>query len=376
LTVDFLVLGAGMAGAAAGYFLAERGRVLILEREDQPGYHATGRSAALYTEAYGNEAIRALTVASGRFFRAPPPGFAEVPLLRPRGLLMTAPAADEARFEAAIALGRRFVPRLRRLSRAEALALCPVLREDRLGHAFLEPDAMDMDVHAIHQGFLAGMRARGGRVLTGAAPRAIAREGGLWRVDTAQGSFAAPVLVNAAGAWADDVAAAAGVAPIGIVPMRRTVLIVPAPPDLAVDAWPMVGDVAESFYFKPESGKLLISPADATPLPPQDVQPDELDIAIAIERITAATRLEIRRVERRWAGLRSFARDKTLVIGPEPSAPGFVWMAGQGGYGIQTAPAAGAALAALAAGEPLPAELAALGITPAQLLPDRLRGAP
>lgn len=376
MTVDFLVLGAGMAGAAAGYFLAERGRVLILEREDQPGYHATGRSAALYTEAYGNEAIRALTVASGRFFRAPPPGFAEVPLLRPRGLLMTAPAADEARFEAAIALGRRFVPRLRRLSRAEALALCPVLREDRLGHAFLEPDAMDMDVHAIHQGFLAGMRARGGRVLTGAAPQAIAREGGLWRVDTAQGSFAAPVLVNAAGAWADEVAAAAGVAPIGIVPMRRTVLIVPAPPDLAVDAWPMVGDVAESFYFKPESGKLLISPADATPLPPQDVQPDELDIAIAIERITAATRLEIRRVERRWAGLRSFARDKTLVIGPEPSAPGFVWMAGQGGYGIQTAPAAGAALAALAAGEPLPAELAALGITPAQLLPDRLRGAP
>jgi D-arginine dehydrogenase len=375
LTVDFLVLGAGMAGAAAGYFLAKHGRVLVLEREDAPGYHTTGRSAALYTETYGNEAIRALTVASGRFFRAPPPGFAAVPLLKPRGLLMAAPAADEARFEAQFELGRRFAPSLRRLSRAEALALCPVLREDWLGHAFLEPEAMDMDVHAIHHGFLGGMRARGGRLLTGAAPRAIARSGGLWQVETAAGSFAAPVLVDAAGAWADEVAAAAAVAPIGIAPLRRTVLIVAAPPGLGVDRWPMVGDVAESFYFKPESGRLLISPADETQLPPQDVQPDEIDIARAVERITAATRLEIRRIERKWAGLRSFAPDRTLVIGPDPTAPGFVWMAGQGGYGIQTAPAAGAALAALATGAALPADLAALGVAPSQLLPDRLRGA-
>ncbi|MGO8916423.1 MAG: NAD(P)/FAD-dependent oxidoreductase [Stellaceae bacterium] len=375
MAVDFLVVGAGMAGAAAAYFLAEHGSVLILEREDAPGYHSTGRSAALYTEAYGNEAIRALTVASGRFFRAPPPGFAAVPLLKPRGLLMVAPAADEAQFEAALALGRRFAPALRRLTPAEALALCPVLREDWLGHAFLEPDATDMDVHAIHHGFLAGMRARGGRVLTGAAARGIARSGGLWRVETAVGSFAAPVLVNAAGAWADEVAVAAGVRPIGLAPLRRTVLIVAAPPGLAVDGWPLVGDVGESFYFKPESGRLLISPADETPLPPQDVQPDEIDIALAVERVIAATRLEIRRIERKWAGLRSFAPDRTLVIGPDPAAPGFVWMAGQGGYGIQTAPAAGAALAALATGEALPAELTALGVTAEQLLPARLRGA-
>ncbi len=375
MTVDFLVLGAGMAGAAAGYFLSERGRVLILEREDTPGYHSTGRSAALYTETYGNETIRALTSASGRFFRAPPQGFAEVPLLKPRGVLMVAPAAEEARFEAAFELGRRFAPGLRRLSRAEALALCPVLREDWLGHAFLEPEAMDMDVHAIHHGFLAGIRARGGRLLTAAAPHAIARAAGLWQVHTAQGSFAAPVLVDAAGAWADEVAAAAGVAPIGIAPMRRTVLIVGAPRGLGVDAWPMVVDIAESFYFKPESGRLLISPADETPLPPQDVQPEEIDIALAVERIATATRLEIRRIERKWAGLRSFAPDRTLVIGPDPWAPGFVWMAGQGGYGIKTAPAAGAALAALACGEALPAELSALGLAPAQLLPDRLRAA-
>ena len=375
MAVDFLILGAGMAGAAAGYFLAEHGQVLILEREDAPGYHSTGRSAAFYTETYGNETIRALTVASGRFFRAPPPGFADVPLLKPLGLLMAAPAADEARFEAALALGRRFAPEVRRLTRAEALALCPVLREDWLGHAFLEPDAMEMDVHAIHLGFLAGLRARGGRLLTGAGARSIAQSGGLWQVETAAGRFTAPVLVNAAGAWADEVAAMAGVAPVGITPLRRTVLIAAAPPGIAIAGWPLVGDVGETFYFKPETGRLLISPADATPLPPQDVQPDEIDIALAVERIAAATRLEIRRIERKWAGLRSFAPDKTLVLGPDAAAPGFVWMAGQGGYGIQTAPAAGAALAALAIGAALPAEIAALGVTAAQLLPERLRAA-
>jgi D-arginine dehydrogenase len=370
VAVDFLILGAGMAGAAAGYFLAERGRVLILEREDAPGYHSTGRSAALYTETYGNEAIRALTVASGRFFRAPPAGFAEVPLLRPRGVLMVAPAADEARFEAALALGRRFQPQLRQLTRAQALALCPVLREDWLGHAFLEPDAMDMDVHAIHLGFLAGMRARGGRLLTGAGARAITRGGGLWQVETAAGSFAAPVLVNAAGAWADEVAAMAGVKPVAITPLRRTVLIAAPPPGLAIQGWPLVGDVAESFYFKPETGRLLISPADATPLPPQDVQPDEIDIALAVERIVAATRLEIRRIERKWAGLRSFAPDKTLVLGPDASAPGFVWMAGQGGYGIQTAPAAGVLVAAMIRGEdPGPAGTIIPAIDPMRFRP-------
>lgn len=375
MSIDFLVLGAGMAGAAAAYFLGDHGTVVVLEREDRTGYHATGRSAALYTETYGNAAIRALTVASGRFFRAPPPGFATARLLTPRGLLMVAPAADSAPFEAALALGRRFAPSVRRLARAEALALCPVLRESWLAYAFLEPDAMDMDVHAIHQGFLAGMRGKGGRLVTAAEPRSITRRGGLWQVETAAGRFAAPILVNAAGAWADEVALSAGVPPVGLAPLRRTACIVEAPPGMAVDAWPMVGDVAESFYFKPESAQLLISPADETPMPPQDVQPDEFDIAIAAERIAAATRLEFRTIRRKWAGLRTFAPDKTLVIGPDPAASGFVWMAGQGGYGIQTAPAAGAALAALATGSALPDEVTALGLSASALLPDRLRRA-
>jgi len=247
------------------------------------------------------------------------------------------------------------------LTPKQALALCPVLRERWLGHAFLEPDAMDMDVHAIHQGFLKGLRAKGGRIVTGAEARAIARRGGAWQVATAAGSFAAPILVDAAGAWADEIAALAGLPPVGLTPLRRTAFIIEPPPGFAVDAWPLVGDIAQSFYFKPETGKLLVSPADETPLPPQDVQPDEIDIALAAERLAAATTIAFRSVQRKWAGLRTFAPDKTLVIGPDPAAPGFVWMAGQGGYGIQTAPAAGAALAALAAGGALPAELTALG---------------
>jgi D-arginine dehydrogenase len=371
--VDFLVLGAGMAGAAAAYFLAEQGSTIILEREDAPGYHATGRSAALYTETYGNAAIRALTVASGRFFRAPPPGFAATPLLKPRGVMMVAPPAERARFEHELAEGRAFVPNLRVLTPEEALRLCPVLRRDWLGHAFLEPDAMDMDVHAIHQGFLRGFRARGGRLVPSAAPRAVTRQAGRWRVATETEAFEARFLVDAAGAWADEVAALAGVPPVGLVPKRRTAFIVAPPPGLAVEAWPLVGDIAESFYFKPESGRLLASPADETPVPPQDVQPEELDIALAAERIGQATTLAFRHIERKWAGLRTFAPDKTPVIGPDPAAPGFLWMAGQGGYGIQTAPAAGAALAALVATATLPAELAALGLTREQLLPDRLR---
>jgi D-arginine dehydrogenase len=374
VAIDFLVLGAGMAGAAAGYFLADHGSVVLLEKETAPGYHSTGRSAALYTEAYGNAAIRALTVASGAFFRAPPAGFAEVPLLHPRGLLLAATHGEDEAFAEAVAMGERFAP-VRVLERAETLALCPALREEWLVRAMLEPNAMDMDVHAIHQGFLRGIRAKGGRIVTAAAAGRIARNAGAWEVETGAGRFAAPMLVNAAGAWADQVAEAAGVAPLGLVPKRRTAMIVAAPA-LPFAGWPMVVDVASSFYFKPESGRLLLSPADETPVEPQDVQPEEIDLAVAIERVTAATRLEIRRIERKWAGLRTFAPDATLVIGPDPSAPGFLWMAGQGGYGIQTAPAAGAALAALATRSELPAALPALGLDKAALLPDRRRATP
>ncbi len=376
MAIDFLVVGGGIAGTSAAYFLADRGRVLLLEREDTPGYHSTGRSAALYTETYGNQAIRALTVASGPFFREPPAGFSEYKLLRPRGAMVIAPPEASEQFKTALAAGQRYTPSLRALDRKEALALCPVLEPTWFAFALHEPDAMDMDVHAIHQGFLRGLREKGGRIVVGAEVQALAQRGLRWEVATPAGRFEAAIVVNAAGAWADEVARLAGVPPVGIVPKRRTAFTIDPPAGIDSRAWPMVIDVDETFYFKPESGRLLVSPADETPVPPHDVQPEELDIAEAAARLEAATRLRVRRVARKWAGLRSFVRDKTPVVGHDPQAPGFVWLAGQGGYGIMTSPALGRVAAALATGDDMPDDLKRLGLEAADLLPDRLLAGP
>ena len=374
--IDFLIVGAGIAGSSAGYFLAERGRVLLLEREDAPGYHSTGRSAALYTENYGNAAIRALTIASGPFLRNPPQGFAEHPLLTPRGAMVIARAEDRERFDAELAQARRFAPAVRNLSSDEAIALCPALRRDWLGLALIEPDAMDMDVHAIHQGYLRGLRARGGEVVSGAEVQAIEQKAGSWSVATPRGRYEAPILINAAGAWADEVAALAGAKRIGLVPKRRTAFTIDPPRGVDTRHWPMVIDVRETLYFKPESGKLLVSPADETPIAPCDVQPEELDIAEAAARLEERAHIEVTRVIRKWAGLRSFVSDKTLVAGHATEAPGFVWLAGQGGYGIMTSPAMGRVAAALATGDDIPADILDQGLKPSDLLPDRLTAKP
>jgi len=372
MAVDFLIVGGGIAGASAGYFLAERGRVVLLEREEAPGFHSTGRSAALFTETYGNAAIRALTVCSGPFLRDPPPGFAEHPLLTPRGAMIVAPRDAEERYRAALADGQRYVASVRGLAAEEALALCPALRRDWLGYAIHEPDAMDMDVHAIHQGFLRGLRARGGEIVTSAEVTALARRGTLWEAATSAGRWEAPIVIDAAGAWADEVARLAGVSPVGLVPKRRTAFTIDPPARHDTSRWPMVIDIEETLYFKPESGRLLVSPADETPVAPCDIQPEELDVAEAADRLEARTDIEVRRVVRKWAGLRSFVRDKTPVVGPAPDAPGFLWLAGQGGYGIMTSPAMGRLATAFATGEPVPADLLKLGLAAADILPDRL----
>jgi D-arginine dehydrogenase len=371
-----LIIGGGIAGAAAGYFLAERHEVVLLEREDVPGYHSTGRSAALFTENYGGRPIRALTRASRRFFEAPPPGFGEHPLLAPRGVLMISPRGERERFAAALAEGMLSAPGLAEVGAAAARGRVPVLDPDWLGDAMYEPDAMDIDVHALHQGFLRGLKSRGGRVVTGAEARGIAHAAGAWRVATPRGEFAAPILVNAAGAWADEVARLAGIPTIGLAPKRRTAFTIEPPAGMAIADWPLVVDVAESFYFKPESGRLLVSPADETPVPPCDIQPEEIDIAGAAARLEAATSIRVTRVVRKWAGLRSFVADKTPVVGYAPGAEGFFWLAGQGGYGIQTAPAMGRLAAALVDGKDVPAELAGFGVEDAALAPTRLSAAP
>ena len=352
--VDFIVIGAGIAGASAAYALAEHGRVLVLERESQPGYHTTGRSAALFTENYGNRTIRRLTRASGPFLKQPPAGFAEHPILTPRGVLMIARADQLGALDALKQEVAHLGAPVEHLDAAGTLALLPLLRPGYAAAALYEPDALDIDVHGLHRGFLRAASARGGRLLCDAEVRRIGRRDGIWQLDTRAGAFEAPVVVNAAGAWADEIAGLAGVRPIGLQPKRRTAFIFDGPPGLGEAVLPMCIDVEETFYFKPEAGRFLGSLADETPSPPCDAQPEEIDLAMAVERIEAATIFEIRRLTHRWAGLRSFVADKSLVIGEAGDAKGFFWLAGQGGYGIQTSPAAGAALSGLVTTGDLP----------------------
>lgn len=359
---DVLMVGAGMAGASAAYFLAPHRQVTVLEWESQPGYHATGRSAALYSETYGNATVRAITTAAKAFYWQPPAGFSPYPLVTPRGSLIVGTSEDEEVLRARFLAMQALVPNVQWWSQAEMLQRVPVLRPEFAAFGIYEPDAMDMDVHGIHQGFLRGAKAAGAKLVCDAQVQAVTREAGGWRVETPAGAFWAPVLVNAAGAWSDEVAQRAGVATVGLQPKRRTAFTCETPAGMDTSAWPMVIDLQETYYLKPDAGLLLVSPANEDPVNPQDVQPEELDVAIAVDRVETVTTLQIRKIKRSWAGLRSFVADKTPVVGFAPDAPGFFWLAGQGGYGIQTAPAMGELAAALVQGLPVPAALAALGV--------------
>ncbi len=372
-TSDFLVVGGGIAGASVAYFLAPHGRVTLLEREAQPGYHSTGRSAALFDESYGSPQVNALTRASRTFFESPPAGFCELPLLSPRGALTVAGPGQEAALQDCWDDVRAKVPAASLLSAAQACAQIPVLRPEAVLGAVLNPAPADMDVHALHQGFLRGIARAGGSVVCHAEVSALVHQQGLWQVQAGGSSYAAPIVINAAGAWADVIAQLAAVQPIGLQPKRRSALIFAPPEGLDCRHWPMAFGVAEDWYFKPDAGQLLASPANVDPVPPQDVQPEEIDIATAIYAIEQITTLQIRRPGRTWAGLRSFVADGDLVGGFDDAAPGFFWLAGQGGYGVMTSPAMGEACAAIARGQPLPPHLAAFGLTPQMLSPKRLR---
>lgn len=351
---DAIVIGAGIAGATAAAHLCPTRRVALLEAEESAGYHSTGRSAAIWILNYGPPDVRRLSGASRAFFEAPPPGFAEASLMHRRPVVFLAPEEQRAKLEAMLAAGEGLEP----VPVADIAALVPPLRAGYAAAAAIERDAFDIDVAALHQGFLRSVRAAGGTLALRHRAGRIWREAGLWHAESASGTvFQAPIIVDAAGAWGDEVARIAGIAPIGLQPKRRTALIVdPAPYDCA--EWPLLNDCAHTWYVRPEARrKLLVSPADETDSGPCDAQPDELDVAIAVDRMQAALDIPVSRVEHRWAGLRSFTPDRSLAIGPARDAPGFFWMVGQGGYGIQTAPAAGRLLAALVNGED-PADLA------------------
>jgi D-arginine dehydrogenase len=346
---DAIVVGAGIAGASVAYFMAPQARVIVLEREPHPGMHSTGRSAAMFMESYGSPQVRALTRASRAFLERPPSGFAASPILHPRGALYVGRAEQAAEVDALLEAIRPHEPRARALDAAELRACVPVLEPAFAACGLLDPGAADIDVNELHQGFLRGLRARGGQVNCDIAIRGIERVQGRWRLDGGATTFRAPLLVDAAGAWADEVARQAGVAPIGLEPRRRSAFLFAPPPGLATAHWPCVAAIDESFYFKPDAGLLLGSPANADPVAPHDVQPEEIDIATGIARIEEATSLRIRRPTRTWAGLRSFVADGDLVGGFAPGAEGFCWVAGLGGA--------------------LPAHVADAGLTAAMLAP-------
>jgi D-arginine dehydrogenase len=353
IQADVVVVGAGIAGVSAAYELSRTCSVVLLEQESQPAYHTTGRSAAMFLESYGGPTVRALTADSRPVFEA------VGDLLTPRPQLWVAPPV-QLDLVAQLHVAN---PHLKPLNEVEARQICPVLRPGWCAAALLETGALEIDVLGLHQHYLGGARRQGLHVHLTAPLLTGRREGDHWLLETGAGPVRADWVVNAAGAWGDVVAARLGVPPIGLTPLRRTAAVARAAG--VVRSWPLVADVAETFYFRPEGVGVLVSPADETPTEPCDARPDDLDVALAVERVNAATTLDLRSITTAWAGLRTFSPDRTPVVGSDPATPGFCWLAGQGGYGIQTAPAM-AKLAADVVTSPA-------AVVPPALSPDRFR---
>lgn len=371
--VDVVVVGGGIGGVSAAAFLAEGGAsVALLERESVLSMHTTGRSAALYLANYGLEQTRRLTLASRSFLDDPPDGFAQAPLLAPRGMLFVGRADDAAALRDIVDTGRRLDPSITEVSADDVRRLCPALRPELEEGAVLEPGAADLDVAALHEGFVRLLRRAGGTVQRSAEVVAIARSGDGWKVSTSSESLTCDTIVDAAGAWGDEVASLAGVPPIGLRPLRRTAATVGLPADVDARRWPAVKHAGNEWYFRPEGDGLLVSPADETASPACDARPDELDVALALERVSEATTLPLRSVRRAWAGLRTFSPDGELVIGADHENPSFVWCVGQGGYGIQSAPSVGRLTADLVLGA-RPSWALDAGVDLGALAPARLR---
>lgn len=331
-TPDVLVIGAGIAGASLAWRLGFQGvRVTILDMEDRPGYHATGRSAAMFEPRFGPPVIRALTVASGEFFRHPPEGFTEIPLSSPRGTLMAGEPGDDGLIADALAMG--FQP----ISLADAKRLLPPLRTEGLIACLHDPETRDLDVDALHQACLRAHKRLGGALVLNAGLLSATRTCNSWRVATKAGEFSSPILVNAAGAWADIAAARCGVKPVGLTPKRRSMAVIAAPAGSA--AWPQIFPAREDFYAKPQGGKFIVSPSDADAVEPHDAYADDMRLAEGIEAFQRLMDWDVQRIDSSWGGLRTFAPSGDPVIGFDAQAEGFFWLVGQGGYGIQTMPA-------------------------------------
>ena len=366
---DFLVIGAGIAGVSVAGHLAEQASVTILEMEDRPAYHTTGRSAATYEPNYGPKPILALTRASADFFNSPASGFAEGKLMSPRGSLVLEPKdqAEAAAKFVANAVG------VEELGPAELAKLFPVLRPGYAQRGFYEAATGDLDVDLIFGGYLKLFRARGGKLVLSAPAQSISRVGKNWAITTSQGEFTAPTIINAAGAWGDELAKLAGAKPVGLIPKRRSIGVIPIDGYKDFMHWPMVTDCDETWYAKPQSGKMIVSSADATPVEPHDAYADDMAIAEGVERLMEATTIEVTRLEHSWAGLRTFVPDGCPVVGFDPSTDGFFWLVGQGGYGIQSAPALSRMAAALALRQEIPTDILSHNLVLSEISPNRLR---
>jgi len=371
---DFIIVGAGIAGASAASELAAKGRVVLLERESQPGYHSTGRSAASYEAADGVPNVRKLILAAGPFLHNPPDGFCDQPLLTPRGSLAVFREGQDEAYEAHCEVMASVADNPRFIGPAEIRNLLPIISPEYCFKAIQNDSTFDINVDALHQGYLRKMKAHEGELFVNAEVEGIARsdEGGDWIVSSRAGEFRAPVLINAAGAWVDVIAEMAGVKPIGLQPRRRNAVLVNLPDGMDPSSWPLTFGFDPQFYFKPDAGRLMISPMDQIPSPPCDARPDDIDIAIAVDLMETATTLTVTRPEHTWAGLRSFVEDEMMVSGFDPDVDGFYWLTGQGGYGIETSPVMGAVTGALATGGSFPDWVASYGLSVDDLKPERL----
>jgi D-arginine dehydrogenase len=372
---DFIVIGGGIAGLSAAARLARHGRVTVIEAEEALGYHSSGRSVSFSHHGIGNAAVRGLTAWSRGFFETQPESFCETPIARLSPSLYFAteemlPALANLQEEMA-----RFTDAVRLLDEDGLTDACPVIRTGAGAavRGILDPTGLKLDADALLQSFARELRAAGGTILTGKRISAVEAAGGGWTVTGEDGSrWSAPVLVNAAGAWADRVAALAGVRPIGLQPKRRTIIVIDPPTGMQVADWPFIHTAVSDFYMLPEAGQLLVSPVDEVEDEPCDAQPEEYDIALAAYRLEQYTTMSVSRVAHRWAGLRSFVADRVPTAGFAADAPGFFWLVGQGGYGLQTAPAMAAIVEALATGGEWPEGLAALAVTRETVDPRRL----
>ncbi|MCF8473851.1 MAG: FAD-binding oxidoreductase [Emcibacter sp.] len=374
-TADFIIIGGGIAGAAAGYELSKIGKVIILEKENLPGYHSTSRSSAIFQKSYhhGDPLLNILVCASEDFLMNPPDDFTSYPLLSPRPLMYIVPNGKRSKLEALqkdlikINIDSHYI------DHAEVKKLLPILDQNYQDNVLLEQDAADIDVNALHQGYLNHIKAHDGEIITNAEVMDLKRLRNQWHLKTKVGEFIAPIVVNAAGAWVDEVARHANITPINIEPLRRTVIMVTLPKTLCPDHWPLVMDIDKGYYFKPDSGKILMTPGDSHLSPPLDAQPEEIDIAYGAHYLENATTLTVDKINHSWAGLRNYVKDGYPVVGFDPEQDGFFWLAGQGGFGIKTAPAMGRISAALIKDGKLPQDILGLGLTEDQISINRLK---